>query len=43
MNLKFGSTQFIFSFPGKAASSLHDYKIKQIGENFILCTEKWET
>lgn len=40
MNLKFDSTQFKFSLPGKAASLLQDYKIKESGENnVILSTE----
>lgn len=44
MNLKFDSTQFRCSLPGKVASSLHNYKIKQIGEHsVIVSTEKWET
>lgn len=43
MNLKFDSTQCKFSLSEKTASSLQDYKIKQIGENVILSTEKCET
>ena len=44
MNLKFDSAQFWCSLPGKAASSRHDHKIKQIGEHsVILSRDKWET
>lgn len=43
MNLKFDCTQFKFSLPEKTASSLQEYKIKQIRKNVILSTEKCET
>ena len=44
MNLKFDSARFRCSLPGKAAASLHDYKIKQSEEHsVILSRDKLET